>query len=176
MPANVQFYEVSRHELGRDTGETLRAAYRQFVALYPPPMFGDGANLIMQWKRDAALQSPPPREADTALWPLVEEWAVAHREWMAPHGHSLDGPEYRRYDEARTALLAYRPPSAPAPAVTSEGPWPMTIKTHFWCPECKGPCCVDEDALCSQCGADVVASGTPEAAALSSPPPQETQP
>ncbi len=65
----------------------------------------------------AALQSPPPREADAALWPLVEEWTVAHREWMAP-GHPLDGPEYRRYDEARTALLAYRPPSAPAPAVT----------------------------------------------------------
>ena len=63
-------------------------------------------------------EGPPSGEADAALWTLVEEWTVAHREWMAPHGHSLDGPEYRRYDEARTALLAYRPPSAPAPAVT----------------------------------------------------------
>jgi hypothetical protein len=59
-------------------------------------------------RADALRACLADADALAALVALVQEWAAAHHEWMAPHAHSQDGPEYRRYDAARSALLAYQ--------------------------------------------------------------------
>lgn len=101
----------------------------------------------------AALQSPPPREADAALWPLVEQLQAHARECG-----------WQDVDEPIAALLAYRPPSAPTPAVT---PYDFEKEARIVC-----------EAIGSDNGRMTVQCALREAfaAALASPPPPETQP
>ena len=77
------------------------------------------------WRTHAALQSPPPREADAALWPLVERLVRELDDYdLRDEIHGLEPSVADAFD----ALRAYRPPSAPAPAVT--------------------PACIGRDPLC----------------------------
>lgn len=63
----------------------------------------------------AALQSPPPREADAALWPLVERLVRELDDYdLRDEIHGLEPSVADAFD----ALRACRPPSAPALAVT----------------------------------------------------------